>query len=205
MITRSRFEDLKAKWGEYASWAVWALPEPGRPVKAGVGDLAVLDPDVNPHLLASLNPNIVLVGLNAASRAMASGDAWVNFHDPRSVANDFKLRFALKDTTYWGAYMTDVFIGLHETDSSKVAKWMKENPLLVDEHLERLRKELTDLGVDNPLLVALGVRVYEILQARLGHEFRIVKVTHYAHQISKENYREEVLRVLNNVRIGVLG
>ena len=72
MISRERFDDVKAKWGGYSSWAVWKRIGPGDAPKKDVGDLSVLDPDRNPALLESLNPNLVLLGLNAASRELAS-------------------------------------------------------------------------------------------------------------------------------------
>lgn len=202
MISRSRFDLIKANWGTYSSWAVWNSRGSATAVKAGMGDLDVLDPDKKPELLASLSPDVVLVGLNAATRPLSSDEAWVNFHDPRPVANDFKIRHALEGTPYWGAYMTDVFIGLHETDSGKVKTWMRANPDEVQEHLRRFESELSDLGSADPLLVAFGGMVFDVLQEHLGSNYRVVKVTHYAHQISKENYRNEMLEVLDTAQEG---
>lgn len=198
MITRERFDAVKANWGAYSSWAVWKRIGPGDAPKKDVGDLSILDPDQNPALLESLNPNIVFLGLNAASRPIAS-EPWVNFHDSRSVANDFKIRFALQDTPYSGAYMTDVLVGLHETDSAKVSRWIKRNPSGVEEQIARFERELADIGAVNPLVVAFGGAAYDALRLRLGTSYRSVKVMHYAHQIGKERYRGEVLRVLGEV------
>ena len=197
MISLAQFNSIKVAWGAYSSWAVWAPQVPAGGVKSGTGDISVLDPSKNPELLDSLNPNVVLVGLNAATRPLASDDAWVNFHDPRPTANDFKIRFALEGTPYWGAYMTDVFVGLHETDSSKVKAWMRANPDEVSRHLARFEQELSYLGAPDPLLVAFGGMVYDVLNAHLGSRYRIVKVTHYAHQVSKEKYRASVLEALD--------
>jgi hypothetical protein len=196
MISRERFDEVKAKWGAYSSWAVWKRIGPGDAPKKDVGDLGILDPDRNPALLESLNPNIVLLGLNASSREIAPAP-WLNFHDPSPMANDFKIRFALKETPYWGAYMTDVFTGLHETDSAKVKSWIKRDPVGVAKQLARLESELVDIGAVEPLLVAFGGTAYGVLQARLSRKHRMIKVTHYAHQIGKEKYRDEVLRVLD--------
>lgn len=203
MISRERFDDMKAKWGAYSSWAVWKRIGPGDAPKKDMGDLSILDPDRNPALLESLNPNIVLLGLNAATRAIAS-EPWANFHDSRSVANDFKIRFALEETPYWGAYMTDVLVGLHETDSAKVNSWIKRNPVGVDEQISRLESELADIGAIDPLVVAFGGLAYGVLQVRLGKKYRIVKVMHYAHQVGKEKYRGEVLRALDGAMKGIL-
>lgn len=195
MISRDRFEDVRAKWGAYSSWAIWQRISPGDAPKKDIGDLSVLNPDAHPTLLEALNPHLVFLGLNAASRAVAP-EPWANFHDPRSVANDFKIRFALDETPYWGAYMTDVLVGLHQTDSNAVKRWIRSNPAGVDEQIERLGRELTDIGAVDPLLVAFGGAAYDVLRARIARKYRLVKVTHYAHQIGKEPYREQVLRVL---------
>ena len=95
---------MKDKYEFYSSWAVWA--NEGTTPKSNIGDLSVLDPDVNDSLLTSLNPNIILVALN-----ISRGDIQyplANFHDKRSEATDYKLRFALRGTKLWGAYLTDI-------------------------------------------------------------------------------------------------
>ena len=68
MLERSRFDLIKETYAYWGSWAVWA--EEGGAPKSNVGDLSVLDPDVNRHLLSQLNPNVVLVGLNISIRAI---------------------------------------------------------------------------------------------------------------------------------------
>jgi hypothetical protein len=198
MISRERLDDVKAKWGAYSSWAVWKRIGPGDPPKKDMGDLSILDPDQNPTLLETLNPNIVLLGLNAASRAIAA-EPWSNFHDSRPVANDFKIRFALEETPYWGAYMTDVLVGLHETDSARVRSWIRRDPGGVNEQIVRLESELVHIGATDSLLVAFGGVANGVLRVRLSKMYRIVKVMHYAHRVGKERYRDEVLRVLDGV------
>ena len=61
MITREKFDFIKEKYGYHASWAIWAVQ--GDTPKSNMGDLSVLDPDVDKNLLSKLNPNIVLVGV----------------------------------------------------------------------------------------------------------------------------------------------
>jgi hypothetical protein len=53
-------------------------------------------------------------------------------------------------------------------------------------------KEIEDLGSSKPLLVALGDATYEILVRNLK-DYRILKIKHYSHYMSKEKYREEVI------------
>lgn len=200
MITRDRFDHLKEKWSAFSSWAVWRENQSGETPKAGIGDLSVLDPDSNPSLLDTLNPDVVLVGLNAAARFSVSPQPWGNFHDGSGVANDFKIRFALQGTAYWGAYMTDVYIDLPETKSARVKAWTRENPDLVKAQLDRLERELADLGSPDPLLIAFGDLAYDPLLSRFGGTHEVVKVQHYSNYIGKENYRASVLEILEGVR-----
>jgi hypothetical protein len=89
MIDREQFELIGQKHGSYASWAVWAAPTRGP--KSNIGDLRPLDPAANPATLQLLKNDIVMVGLNI-SRSFA--ERFRNFHDPRPIANDFKIRHA---------------------------------------------------------------------------------------------------------------
>jgi len=58
----------------------------------------------------------------------------------------------------------------------------------------RFREELDDLGSTDPTIIAFGKATYSILARNLGDKHRIVPITHYAHYIGKERYREELSR-----------
>ena len=68
---------------------------------------------------------------------------------------------------------------------------MKTDKALEQSNVESFRQELRDIGAEKPTLVAFGNAVYDILKRNLP-EFEIVKITHYAHFVSKEKYREQV-------------
>lgn len=189
-VSRERFDAIRAKWGDCSSWAVWRTVSSNERPKAGIGDLSVLDPDLNEELLQTLRPNVIMLGLNAASRPIS--ESFSNFHDSHARANDFKIRFAFEGTPYWGAYMTDLFKGLHETDSHKVVNYLDKHPQEVGAQVARLREELSDLGSEFPLLIVFGGDAYSFVKEHLGATHRAVKVMHYAHRISKENYRSQV-------------
>ena len=199
MISQENYDILKEKYGDASSWAVWNTDsEPGRNIK----DLSMFaSPD-----LTELNTGFVFVGLNrsgepkdgdAGKKPDAPGDPWFNFHAGR---NDFKLRYALRGTRYWGSYMTDVIKDLQETDSQKVKEIIKEHPERLEENLKVLREELGLLG-GRPVLVALGYDVEEYLGSMRSEGYEVVRILHpAAHGIGKEEYRDRVLEVLDDIR-----
>jgi len=119
-----------------------------------------------------------------------------NFHPTSPNAQDYKTRFALKDTELWGGYMTDIIKDYPELHGQKVMNFLRDNPDVEKKNIEIFREELKDLGTENRLIIAFGGNVYRILKRNLQNEFNIFRVTHYAHQISKEKYRKHVESVI---------
>ena len=186
MITREKFDSIKEKYGRVASWAIWAHED--EEPKSNMGDLTVLDPEINKNLLSELNPNVVLVGLNFSEDV--DHKPFENFHAGGKF-QDYKTRYALRDSPYWGGYMTDIIKNHPEKKSDVLVKYLKTHPDEVQSNVESFRQELRDIGAEKPTLVAFGVAVYDILKRNLP-EFEIVKIPHYAHFISKEKYREQI-------------
>ena len=186
LITKEKFYSIKEKYGRVASWAIWAHED--KEPKSNMGDLTVLDPEINKNLLSELNPNVVLVGLNFSEDV--NHKPFENFHAGGKFT-DFKTRYALRDSPYWGGYMTDIIKDYSEKESGELVKYLKTNKAFEQSNVESFRQELRDIGVEKPTLVAFGNAVYDILKRNLP-EFEIVKITHYAHFVSKEKYREEV-------------
>ena len=170
MIDKSVYDLMKEKHGDVASWAVW-VP---------AGD----------------TPGFVFVGLNLSSThgdgARRGKVPWGNFHSGYRYQNDYKLRFALGGTQYWGSYITDLIKEYPEVDSGKVREYLKANPKVVEKNVESFVKEISHLG-ESHVLVAIGGDVYDHLKKFLGDRYRIAKIGHYADYQSKEKYREEVL------------
>jgi hypothetical protein len=186
MITRNKFEMIKEKYGFWASWAVWA--EQGETPKSNVGDLSIFD---SVDILSVLNPNVVFVGLNISRGAITTPLA--NFHDKRSEATDFKIRYAFKDTRFWGGYMTDIIKDYDQLDSVKVIDYLRENKEYELENIKIFNNEIKDIGAENPTLIAFGTSTKSILDRYYKKDLKIIGVTHYAHFLGKEKYREEVL------------
>jgi hypothetical protein len=156
-------------------------------------DISVLHPDVNPELLQSLRNDVVMVGLNI-SRQVA--EPFRNFHDPSPRANDFKIRHAFQGTPYWGAYMTDFLKDFEMVESRSVIRRLKQEPTLVAESVERLLAEISDLQCSEPALFAFGTATHQLVANNVPRDKyrRLVCLTHYSYRISKERYREAVLK-----------
>ena len=190
MIDAARFDVIRKKHGAYGSWAVWAPPT--STPKSNMGDLTVLDELANEVLLETLNPSVVMIGLNI-SRSFPD-NPFRNFHDPGPTANDFKIRYAFHDSLFRGAYMTDVIKGFVEPVSGRLLDYLRGHPEAVLRHMNTLREELLDLGHPKPVILAFGRAAYGLLVENLRAEeySALISLTHYSHRISKENYRQIV-------------
>ena len=191
MIDQAKFELIKTKYGHYASWAIWA--EEGEKPKDNIGDLSVFDIENNDRLLQQLNPNIILVGLNISRRIEVP---LRNFHDPRSQAMDYKIRYALKNSPFWGGYMTDIIKDFEQKASGKMMSYLRTDKQFEEDNVKIFREELNDLGIDNPTIVAFGRDAHMILNRNFKNEFKVFKVPHYSNYSGKEKYREEVKSIL---------
>ncbi|NBV72382.1 MAG: hypothetical protein EBR60_10165 [Burkholderiaceae bacterium] len=184
MVSREKFEEIKEKYGYWSSWALWA--EVGDAPKSNVGDLSIFEGD---DFLNHLNAEFVLVGLNIARADIEKPLA--NFHSSLSRAQDYKIRYAIKDTLLCGAYMTDVIKDFNEVDSGNLITYLKNNKQFELDNIKVFKKEIQDLGAINPTLVALGDATYDILVRNIT-EYKVLKIKHYSHYMSKEKYREEI-------------
>ena len=193
MFGRKKFNYIKENYGNVGSWAIWA--DEGDKPKSNIGDLTILDSDINKNLLSQLNPNVVLVGLNISRNIKVP---LANFHDKRSGSNDFKIRFAFRGTPYWGGYMTDIIKDFEQKISGKMISYLKNNKQFEEENVEMFLQELADIGANNPTLIAFGNDSYNILKRNFNYKFKILKVPHYAKYISKEKYREQVKEIWQN-------
>ena len=187
-VSLEQFKKIKSKYQYLSSWAIWATE--GETPKSNIGDLTVLDPNINKNLLSQLNPEVVFVALN-----ISRGDIKIplgNFHDHRPVATDFKIRFAFKDTPFWGGYMTDIIKDFEEKISGNVKDYLSKNRDFEKQNVDIFLEELNDIGAKNPVLIAFGNEVFNILNRHLKDRFKIIKVPHYANYTNKEKYREQI-------------
>ena len=185
------FLKIKNKYGDCGSWAIWG--EEGETPKSNIGDLTILDPTFNHKLLTQLKPEYVFVGLNFST--MENVAPFSNFHSSSSKAQDYKIRFALKDTKFWGSYMTDIIKNFPEKHSNLMMEVLNKDKSLERKNIDIFIQELEVLNVQNKKIIAFGGDAYKVLKRNLGDMFNIEKITHYAHFINKENYRVQFLKV----------
>ena len=204
MIREEVYYNLKERFGKVSSWTLWQDAEPQYP-KSNIGDMSVFHEQ---NLLEKLQTNYVFVGLNPAvhdyEEIREQEEDWCAFHSTDNQRqNDYKLRYALKGTEYWGSYITDIIKGYNETNSQRVLEDLEANKDLLDRSIELLRTELEIIG-EPPVIIALGGEAYRILigiKEFLPPVKSIVQITHFSYRINKENYKKRILRELQSVSI----
>ena len=197
MLDRKTYKLMKKNYGGVGSWAVWCPQTDKNAPKSNMGNMDwTKDED---GLCSVLNPEFVFVGLNLSDSHGKYSDAktpWVNFHSGNPYGNSFKLRFALKDTQFWGAYMTDLIKGVKETDSKKVVAKLKKDSALLERNLKEFEREISHLG-GKPVLVALGKAAGKFLKPlELEGKYVVKELPHYSSRINKEQYRAEVSKTI---------
>jgi hypothetical protein len=189
---------IEKKYGDVASWAIW---EPaGIEPKSNISVVDILDPNKNEGLFSTIKTNIAMVGLSF-SRSVKFNKPFQNFHDSHPYANDFKIRFAFEDSPFYGAYMTDVIKNLEMLSSKDVVAYLNNNKGIIANNIEFLKEELKTIGAEKPIILAFGRDCYKLLKENLDESIysHLIKLTHYSHYISKEDYKEKVFKEIKKV------
>lgn len=187
MITKERYVDIAREYGHVASWAVWGMAT--EKPKSNISNMDIFDIDKNPSLLNTLRTDVVMVALNF-SREVEVSKPFLNFHDANPHGQDYKIRYAFEGTTFYGAYMTDIIKDFPMLSSKDVLMHLKKHPDVVSSQIDEFIKELKFIGSERPLILAFGKDTYQILKKGLddSNYSQLIGLTHYSHQISKENY-----------------
>lgn len=194
MKSEQEFKTFVRKYRKIGSWAIW--DPPGDTPKTNTEGMNWVTPD----LWKNVKTDFVFIGLNLSSTHGDQGNEdWRNFHSSHRYQNDYKLRYALSGTQYWGSYLTDFLKHYKEVNSGEVIKELKKDPELLSKNIKRLENELSYFP-NKPVLVAMGTAVFELLKNSLGSKYNIVKIKHYSCRIGKEKYRDEVLNILGNIK-----
>jgi hypothetical protein len=142
--------------------------------------------------LGDLRPDIVMVALNPSMKVSGT---FSNFH---LTDNDNKLSYAINDSPYRGAYLTDIFKGYIEGNSSRLAARVSAETEKI--YIQKLQKELADLGSEISMIVGLGGLAHRILNRHLKGNYTIKRIYHYSYRFrgyhSPKKYRAKVLEQL---------
>jgi len=194
-ITINAYNIIKEKYGNISSWALWTEHLDNRS-KIGMDDISFFE-NPSQSTLESLNPNIILVGLNISEKI---GKIFGNFHPDKTSAQDFKTRFALQGTMFWGAYMTDVIKSYEEKISGNLMKHLSNNKDFEKENIKLFEQELLDIGSQNTIIVAFGNDSYNILKRNLKDKYKIYKVPHYSAFIQLDRLRLAFTELENKIK-----
>ena len=163
-----------------------------------MGDISFFENPSN-KILDLLNPNIILVGLNISEKIHRT---FGNFHPDKMSAQDYKTRFALQGTMFWGAYMTDIIKSYEEKISGNLMKYLSINKEFEKENIKIFEQELLDIGSQNTILVAFGNDSYNILKRNLKDKYTIYKVPHYSAFIKLDSFRLAFTDLEKNLTFG---
>lgn len=191
-ISKTTFNTLRDRFGWCASWAIWSSA--GATAKSGIADLEHFEEAKLDRTLGLLHADVIFVGLNI-SRELGLKN-FSNFHSDSPSGQDYKLRYALQGTPFWGAYMTDIIKGFEEVSADKLMAALRADHTLEQANVRTFLEEVDLLGTKDPLLVTLGGGADKILRRNLEDRFRIARVPHYATYVGPQVYREKVLEAL---------
>jgi hypothetical protein len=197
VLSEQLFRLIKQKYGRVASWALWK--DPSVLAKSNIDDLSVFDPQENPNIYQLLHTDSVMVGLNF-SRPVMDSKPFVNFHDSNKHAQDYKIRYAFKNTRFYGSYMTDVIKNFECKKSDTLKREIRNQRSIVDQNLENLRQELLDIEAERPIILAFGRYTYTLLQD-LGSRYysSLICITHYSYFIGQDKYKEKAMSQIGEI------
>ena len=190
-MNKKQFETIKNRFGKYSSFAIWKSDD-------CVYDISFFDDD---NVLKQINTKYVFIALNPAEHPKNKQiRPFSNFHSDYSYQKDFKLCYALHNTKFWGSYITDLFKSFELTDSSELTRELKKRPDDIEKDKNALREELSMFDKD-VILIALSRKTEKYLHRLFGNEYKIVYAIHYASYSSKEEYKERLIRMLEDQNV----
>ena len=183
------------RWEMTASWAVWP------PSQSYDRSSNISFPAGN--LDTVLHARSIVLGLNRGVTS-AEPTPWRNFHTgPKH--NDHFLAEAFRDTSHWGAYMTDLL-----TEVNSKSKTLDFSNATIRRDVEVLVEQVQAVEANDPLFIVIGKKAADAFkkhEALLATALRLTKVRwveipHYSasngatHRNRPAVYRDLVLKAL---------
>lgn len=130
MYSLNEYNILASKYGTYSSWAIW---NPQNPT-----DTTIIDKYVD-----QLHSKFVVLGLNI-SRPLVNKPTWSNFH---GKTHDRKLNYACNDTILRGSYITDIFKGIVNPNSTNFLKYLTKEQ--IEGNVNVFNQEMADIRINS--------------------------------------------------------
>ena len=184
-ISSQLYDQIMEEWGYRVSWAIWdedtKQSTKMKPTKTNMEKLHIFDRDKNPEILNLCNPNVILLGLNVSKEERLQD--FQNFHsNPKTgkpTGGAYKLRYALKNSPFWGAYMTDFVKDYPWPEGSDVIKHLKQNPEVVKSNIEILKEEIETLGSTNLTIIVMYKELLDYVKEAFGELYDVAFIPHY--------------------------
>ncbi|HEX6981541.1 MAG TPA: hypothetical protein VF181_02165 [Balneolaceae bacterium] len=163
------YNTLKEDFGHTSSWALWSEEK--------LSETAIIEANKD-----KLHNKVIIVGLNVSADINKD---WENFH---SGNHDRKLKKLFNESSYHGAYMTDIIKEYPEADSSQTDY---KDPKLREPNIKIFLDEMKLLGVDeNALFILFGNETKNIFFDELMFHYKnAVHCMHYSYRsITDNNY-----------------
>jgi len=177
MLTSSAFDTFAVKYGWHASWAIWN--------PAALSDTSIISEN-----LSSLKTSVIMVGLNFSATLRQQ---WSNFHFGR---HDRKLMYAFNNSSYRGAYMTDI-VKEADSNAARLLTRARTGEVDIGKHIDYFHNEMNDLRVQaHSLFILFGKDAQRLFSDYLGKVYpNFVACPHYSNY-GRGYSDEEYLRKL---------
>ena len=183
-ISSELYDYIKGKWGYRVSWAIWdddsKLSTRLKPSTTNMEKLHIFDREKNPDILEFCNPNVILLGLNCSKDERLQD--FQNFHSSpkgKPTGGAYKLRYALKNSPFWGGYMTDFVKDYPWPKGNDVIKYLEQNPEEISSNIEILKEEIEALGSEKVTIVVMYKDILKYVQDAFGDVYDIALIPHY--------------------------
>lgn len=182
MYRINEYKNLTAKYGSFASWAIWDYNDDS--------NTAIITQNSD-----QLNARYILLGLNISGPL--SNKPWLNFHG--GSTHDRKLKFVCNDTTLRGSYMTDIFKGIEEVQAAQLANKLSEK--IINENVNFFIQEMKDIKIsDKSKFLLFGRHVEYYFNKYFRQYFRNDVIIHHHYSfygITDKEWVESLWRKVN--------
>ncbi len=182
MFSKGEFQNIKDRYGECASWAIWN--------KEDESDTKIIE-----EQLENLHSEYVGIGLNISQKV----SLWGNF---RGGKHDRKLKYAFNHTKIRGSYLTDLIKNVVGKNSSEILRKVKNREINIDVHVDSFKEEMKDLKIDDSSkFLVFGSAARELFESHYEKHFPENKAYFLKHYSSRGTDEEWVTNVCDRLNV----